>query len=72
MKLPEKIKNDKNILISFHFYEPADFCFHGTPNIPGIDKMSGIRWRGTKTEKEKITRQLDKIAQWAEENNVRL
>jgi endoglucanase len=72
LKLPEKIKNDKNVYISFHFYEPADFCFQGTPNIPGIDKMHGIRWKGTQREQDKIIRKLDKIAQWASENNVKL
>jgi len=72
MKLPEKIKNDENIYISFHFYEPADFCFQGMPNVPGIDKMHGIRWRGTPSEKKKIITQLDKIAQWASQNHVKL
>jgi endoglucanase len=61
VKLPEE---DRNIIVSLHFYEPSAFTSQGLSNT-----TSGIAWKGTDKEKYAIADVFDRAAQWAVAND---
>ncbi|HEY1406898.1 MAG TPA: cellulase family glycosylhydrolase, partial [Spirochaetota bacterium] len=66
------IPNDSNLAVSFHFYEPSNFCFQGMAwaNMGGV---SGITWEGTAAQKQTLTDLLDNVVTWsAAHSNVEL
>ncbi len=70
--LPERIKDDPNILVQFHFYYPMEFCNQGAVGN-GSEDVRGHRWTGTEAQKKTMTRLADRAAQWAKRNGgVRL
>ena len=64
--LPE---NDKNIIVTVHFYHPMQFTHQGAPWSKENAKLSGITWTGTKEEKNLIDTRLKVAADWSELNN---
>jgi endoglucanase len=64
--LPE---NDKNIIVTVHFYHPMRFTHQGAPWSKENANLSGITWTGTKEEKEEIDTRLKVAADWSKVNN---
>lgn len=71
LEVPEDIEKDANKIIQFHFYYPADFCFQGTSGN-GFESGSGIRWQGSKQEKDLIKYKFAVITKWAKTHGYRL
>jgi endoglucanase len=62
LKLPE---NDKNIIVTVHFYHPMEFTHQGAPwSLSTKDKI-GIKWMGTDEEKNFINTRLKVAADWS-------
>jgi endoglucanase len=60
--LPEE---DRNIIVTVHFYHPMKFTHQGAPWSKENANLSGITWSGTKEEKEDIDTKLKVAADWS-------
>jgi endoglucanase len=65
LKLPE---NDRNIIVTVHFYHPMRFTHQGAPWASEFKNLSGITWTGTPAEKEEVESKLKVAADWSEKN----
>jgi endoglucanase len=60
--LPEE---DKNIIVTVHFYHPMKFTHQGAPWSKQNVNYSGITWTGTEEEKNEIDTKLKVAADWS-------
>ncbi|HEY8504332.1 MAG TPA: glycoside hydrolase family 5 protein [Gemmataceae bacterium] len=63
LKLPA---DDRNLIATFHYYNPFPFTHQGASWVENSDRWLGTKWTGTPQEKEAVTRDLDVAARWAE------
>jgi endoglucanase len=66
LRLPEE---DRNIIVTVHFYHPMPFTHQGAYWTKDYKDLSGIKWNGTKEEKEFIETSLKVAADWSIKNN---
>lgn len=64
------IPEDDNIIVSFHYYEPNEVTFQGSPNHAGFEDMSNIKWNGTDEEKEYLESRFKMAREYAEKHKV--
>lgn len=64
LKLPE---DDRNIILTVHYYSPMDFTHQGAPWAGRKDKL-GVEWKGTAEEKAAIERDFKVAQAWAKKN----
>ena len=64
-------KDDRNIIVTFHYYEPYKFSFQGAPWLAGLDSNSwlGTKWTGTVEQKQRVAKDFDDAGKWGKENN---
>lgn len=66
LELPE---DDRNLIVTFHYYSPHDFTHQGASwSGPEAQDWLGTTWTGTDGEKADVTGALDKAIAWAVEN----
>jgi endoglucanase len=65
LRLPE---NDRNIIVTVHFYYPMRFTHQGAAWAGEYKNLSGIKWTGTPEEKEEIESKLKVAADWSLKN----
>ena len=58
-------KDDRNLILTVHLYDPFEFTHQGAHWVKGSEKWLGRTWTGTDAEKAAITKQLEKAAAWA-------
>ncbi len=64
--LPE---NDRNIIVTVHFYHPMPFTHQGAYWTNDFKNLSGIKWNGTKEEKADVETRLKVAADWSKAND---
>ncbi|QDU27649.1 Endoglucanase H precursor [Anatilimnocola aggregata] len=64
-KLPE----DKNLIVTVHYYNPFEFTHQGAHWVKDSDRWLGKKWTGSEAEMKAITKEFDSTAAWAKENN---
>lgn len=66
LKLPE---DDRNIIVTVHFYHPMRFTHQGAAWSGQYKDLSGIQWTGTTEEKAEVESKLKVAADWSVKNN---
>lgn len=64
------LPKDKNIKVSFHFYEPNDFTFQGNQYHAGFENLHDIPWKGTAEEVQKLRDRFGIVKKWAAKHDV--
>jgi endoglucanase len=64
-------KDDRNIIVTVHYYFPLEFTHQGADWITKGDPNSwmGTKWTASAAEKKAVTDQFDIAAAWGKENN---
>ncbi len=62
-------KDDKNIIVTVHFYHPMPFTHQGAYWTKEFKNLSGIKWEGTKEEKADVETKLKVAADWSKAND---
>ncbi len=65
LMLPEE---DRNLIVTVHYYSPFEFTHQGAPWVGRQDKV-GIAWNGTEAERGAVVRDFDRAAAWAEKHD---
>ncbi len=66
LELPE---NDRNLIVTFHYYSPFQFTHQGAGWVGNQShQWLGTRWLGTPAEKQAVARDLDRALRWGVEN----
>ena len=60
-------KDDRNILVTFHYYEPFRFTHQGAGWAGDMKNVSGVQW--TEADAAQIAKDFDKVAEWARAND---
>jgi endoglucanase len=66
LELPE---NDRNIIVTIHYYLPMEFTHQGLPWLPQAKAWAGTKWTGSDGEKQAIVKDFDVAAAWAKQRN---
>lgn len=62
-------KDDKNIIVTVHFYHPMPFTHQGAYWAKDFKDLSGVKWDGTTEDKEMIEAKLKVAADWSKTND---
>lgn len=65
LTLPE---NDRNIIVTIHYYEPHNFTHQGAAWSKYKD-VTGVKWLGTEEEKQAIVNDFEKAHEWSKKHN---
>lgn len=66
LELPE---NDRNIIVTVHYYHPMPFTHQGAAWSKEHRDLSGVPWLGTEEEMQRLRRDLSGVQAWAKEHN---
>ena len=58
-------KEDRNLILTIHCYDPFQFTHQGANWVEGADKWKGREWTGSDAEQAALRATLDKAAAWA-------
>lgn len=64
-------KDDRNIIVSIHCYDPLEFTHQGAPWVTDRDSNAwmGTKWPRNDADKEAVIKNFDIAAAWAKQNN---
>jgi len=56
--------DDRNIIVTVHYYHPIEFTHQGASWFPATTNLSGVTW-GTDEEQRRVEEDFDRVQQWA-------
>jgi endoglucanase len=65
LKLPPE---DRNIIVTFHYYLPFQFTHQGAEWADGSQAWLGTKWEGSEGSKRAILRDFDLARLWSQQN----
>ncbi|GAB3264689.1 glycoside hydrolase family 5 protein [Chitinimonas naiadis] len=65
LRLPE---TDRNLIASFHYYEPMEVSHQGANWVAGADAWLGTSWSARPAEMARLNGAFSQVTQWAEQN----
>jgi endoglucanase len=68
LKLPAE---DRNIIVSIHYYDPLEFTHQGAPFITDRDANAwmGTKWPRNNKDEERVIKDFNTAATWGKQNN---
>jgi len=66
LRLPE---DDRNIIVTIHYYLPMKFTHQGASWIKDSNNWLGTKWTGTEEEKQAVVKDFDIAAAWGKARN---
>jgi endoglucanase len=63
LKLPP---DDRNLIATFHYYEPMAVTHQGAEWVSGAGAWVGTTWSGTPAQTKKLRDDFDRVQRWAE------
>lgn len=63
LKLPA---DDRNLIATFHYYEPMAVTHQGAEWVSGAGAWVGTTWSGTPAQTKKLRDDFDRVQRWAE------
>lgn len=66
LTLPE---DDRNLIVTVHYYEPFHFTHQGAEWVDGSDSWLGTLWKGSPGEASAVRSALDRAERWGQQNN---
>jgi endoglucanase len=64
--------DEKNIIATFHYYNPFEFTHQGADWVDGSEAWIGTKWQNTNAERDAIISDFDKAVSWSIQNNIPL
>lgn len=65
LQLPE---DDRNLIATFHYYDPFEFTHQGTPWTGQKDK-TGVTWEATEKQAKDIEQAFEQVQAWSKRHN---
>jgi endoglucanase len=66
LELPQQ---ERNLIITFHYYQPFQFTHQGADWVNGSDSWLGTTWTAKSIEKNAVLGDLDFASQWGKTNH---
>jgi len=66
LQLPSE---DRNLIITVHYYSPFNFTHQGAEWVEGSDAWLGTTWQANKAEKEAILNDFNIASKWSQQNH---
>jgi endoglucanase len=67
-----QLSKEKNIIATFHFYEPFKFTHQGADWVENSGPWLGTSWMGEPAERLAVTSRFDQAVAWSEEHDIPL
>jgi endoglucanase len=65
-----QLPNDKNLILTVHFYDPFEFTHQGADFVRDANKWKGRKWPQSADEEAKIVKSFDQAGAWAKKRNL--
>jgi endoglucanase len=66
------LESDRNIIVTFHYYNPFQFTHQGAEWVSDSNAWLGTTWTGTVAQRQAVVQELENAVTWATTNNFPL